>query len=189
MASNTKNVKLGVCKVLYGGTDLGYTKGGVDVTVATETHEVQVDQYGKTPINEYVMGRTITVKVPMAETTLDNLVAVMPGAKLVTTGTGDQTKKRVDIPTGVGTNLIEIAKPLVLHPVDKLDTDTSEDLVIPLAATAGGLEFGYKLEDERIYNCEFKGYPDPTTGRLFAFGDPTVDGGAANPAITTGASS
>ncbi|WP_151708804.1 hypothetical protein [Acinetobacter brisouii] len=169
MASDIKNVKLGVCKVTFGGTDLGYTKGGVDVTVATETHQVQIDQFGQTPINEYIMGRTVTVKVPMAETTLQNLVAVMPGAKLV----GNGEVLRVDVPTSIGTNLLDFAKELVLHPISKADADKSEDFVVPLAATAGALDYGYKLENERIFNCEFKGYP-ATDGKLFAIGDPAA---------------
>ncbi|EGT88588.1 hypothetical protein ABNIH1_18950, partial [Acinetobacter baumannii ABNIH1] len=36
MASDVKNVKLGVCKIMFDGVDLGFTKGGVDVTVSTE---------------------------------------------------------------------------------------------------------------------------------------------------------
>ncbi|EOD9812545.1 hypothetical protein ACJ8GG_003588, partial [Acinetobacter baumannii] len=69
MASDVKNVKLGVCKIMFDGVDLGFTKGGVDVTVSTETHKVQVDQFGQTPINEYILGRTVVVKAPLAETT------------------------------------------------------------------------------------------------------------------------
>lgn len=86
MASNTKNVKLGVCQVFFDGVDLGYTQGGVEVTVTTETHKVNIDQFGSTTINEYIMGREVMAKVPMAETTLENLVLIMPGATLVTTG-------------------------------------------------------------------------------------------------------
>ncbi len=78
MASSTENVKLGVCTVLFDGNDLGYTKGGVEVEVATTTHEVKVDQFGETPISELITGRTVTVKTPLAETTLENLVAIMP---------------------------------------------------------------------------------------------------------------
>jgi hypothetical protein len=280
MASNTKNVKLGVCKVIYNGTDLGYTSGGVEVTVATDTHKVMVDQFGKTPINEYIMGRTVSAKCPLAETTLENMVAIMPGATLTTVGgaaatgsitvttnltdgqtlvvngitltaktvpvantdfavggssattatnlqqalandgfpefgdftatvstnvvtltaknkgaaanaitlaTGtagasitmsgatlsggtDPTSKSVDVGNGVGTNLLAIAKPLRLHPVGNLDTDVSDDFVIPLAATAGALKFAYKLEDERVYDTEFTGYADPVTGKLFTVG-------------------
>lgn len=174
MASNTKNVKLGVCKVLYGGVDLGYTIGGVDVTVKTDTHKVLVDQFGKTPVNEYVMGREVTVKVPLAETTMENLVKIMPGAFLMT-DTIDPTKKVVTIPTAIGTNLLDIAQALVLHPVSNADSDKSEDFTVFKAATAGALQFAYKLENERIYSCEFNGYPDVENGsKLFAIGDTSI---------------
>lgn len=86
MASSTRNVKLGVCSVTWDGVDLGYTKGGVEVTIATTTHEVKVDQFGDTPIDDYIMGRTCKAKVPLAETTLQNLARIMPGAVLKQNG-------------------------------------------------------------------------------------------------------
>ena len=172
MASDIKNVKLGVCKVTFDGQDLGYTKGGVEVSVKTETHKVMVDQFGKTPINEYVMGREVQVKVPLAETTLENLVKIMPGAALVTDSV-DPTKKVVNVPTGIGSNLLDIAKVLVLHPIGKPDSDKGDDFTVFKAATAGALQFSYKLEDERVYSCEFNGYPD-AQGKLFAVGDTTA---------------
>lgn len=276
--SDTKNVKLGVCKVFYDGVDLGYTQGGVDVTVKTETHKVNVDQFGKSTINEVILSRDVTAKVPLAETTLENLVRIMPGATMNITGgaaatgaitiatnpadgetvtvngvlitfkttltTGNQVKlgasatatatalaaflnasslpalsvatytaaaavvnvaydiaaaagnafslaagqatvtvsgatltggtnptaKRVDVPTAIGTNLLDQAKLLRLHPKALLDTDQSEDFVIPLAATPGALNFSYQLEKERIFEIEFNGYPDPNTEKLFYIG-------------------
>lgn len=86
MANDTKAVKLGVCTVLFDGIDLGFTKGGVEVEVSTSTHEVKIDQFGDTPIGEIVTGRNVKAKVPMAETTLDNLALTMPGSTLVTNG-------------------------------------------------------------------------------------------------------
>lgn len=169
--NDVKNVKLGVCKVFFDGQDLGFTKGGVDVTVATETHKVQIDQYGQTPINEFVMGRTVAVKVPLAETTLANLAKIMPGATLVTDATTNIA--RVDVPTSVGTSLLDYAKTLTLHPINKDAADKSEDFTVPVAATAGALEYAYKLEDERIFNCEFNGYPNEK-GILFSVGDPAA---------------
>ena len=280
MASDTKNVKLGVCRIVFDGNDLGYTQGGVEVTVSTETHKVNVDQFGKTSINEYIMGRDVMVKVPLAESTLDNLVLVMPGSTLVTDGvkatgtitvttqptngqtvtvngktvtfrtvpvgpldvaigatvaataanlqnvldssfdgavaaaeytvagavvtatydlrglagntftlvtgtagasvtmsgatlTGglDATTARVDVTNGVGVDLLTIAKELRLHPKSKADNDKSEDFVIPLANTPGGLKFAYKVDTERVYECDFSGFPDPVTGRLFYIGN------------------
>lgn len=82
-SSSTKNVKLGACRITYDGKDLGLTKGGVEVDVTTETHPVTVDQYGESIINEYITKRNIKVSCPLAETTLENLVAIMPGAKKI----------------------------------------------------------------------------------------------------------
>ena len=89
--SDTKNVKLGVAKITFGGVDLGYTKGGVEVEVATETHKVQVDQFGASDINEYIQGRSCTVRCPLAETTVENMVRIMPGATLTETGGANAT--------------------------------------------------------------------------------------------------
>lgn len=285
MASDTKNVKLGVCQIFYDGIDLGYTKGGVDVAVTTTTHELNIDQFGKTAISESITGRDVKIKVPLAETTVENLVRIMPGAVLVSTGgvaatgaftsggqmvaaetitingtvitlkaagtavaennevnlgateaatltnlaafinastdinlalvsasasatvltvtanekgvagnaitttevsalgtwaattllTGaDATKKRVDVSTSISTDLLSIAKELRLHPTNKLASDKSDDFIVPLAGTGGGMQFAYKLEDERIFSVEFTGYPNPTTGKLFSVGDPTA---------------
>ena len=299
MSSSTKNVKLGVCKVCFAGTDLGYTKGGVEVSVKTDTHKVNIDQFGKTSINELIMGREITAKVPMAETTIENLAITMPGATIVQTGgtvasgtitfstaaaaandtvtvngtvftfkaapatafevapgatfgasadnlyaaliaSADQnvnaasythtagtgliamkygtsaaygiigkqttdgnaftlvktfvapancvvsgatltgganpTSTSVSVATGIGTDLLSIAKELRFRPVSKYNAagvftgDITEDFAIPLAGTAGALNFAYKLEDERVFSVEFTGYPDSTTGKLFTIG-------------------
>jgi hypothetical protein len=288
MASNTKNVKLGVCQVLFDGVDLGYTQGGVEVTVKTDTHKVVVDQFGKTSINEYIMGRECSAKVPLAETTIDNMVAIMPGATMTTvggtaasgiitigatmpvtndtitvngvvytykttpvlstdlaipatgpagatalaavlnastqqavatayysatasavtvtygnqliygtagkpglegnvftlaksgtsvtvsganlTGGADSTSKSVTVTNGIGVDLLSIAKELRFHPVSKLATDFSEDFIMPLAATPGALKFAYKLENERVYDVDFTGFPDPVTGKQFQVG-------------------
>lgn len=169
MASNTQNVKIGVCKITYGtganAIDLGYTKGGVEVEVTTETHKTTVDQFGNTPIGEYIMGREIVVRAPLAETTIENLKATMPGTEVNDGVDG----KSATVSTGVGTNLRDIAEELRLHPQGLPEDDESEDLVIPLAATAGAMRFAYKLDDERVFNVEFNGYPNEA-GELFRIG-------------------
>jgi hypothetical protein len=277
MTSSTENIRMGTCRVIYDGTDLGFTSGGVEVTVATTTHETKVDQFGDTVANEYVMGRTISVKAPLVETTLENMAKIIPGAvltgdgvkatgsitfsgqpsandtitvggvvftfkasavldtdlviganlaatlaaaaikidakiALVTvsasatvltitgaqqgaeansvtlaksgttatvsgatlTGGVDATKRKVSVSSGTGISLLSVAKELVLHPIAKDTNDTSEDLVIPLAATAGAMNFAYKYDAERVFDCEFKGYPNAATGVLFIYGDKTV---------------
>lgn len=172
--SDTRNIKLGTCKVMFDGNDLGFTIGGVELTVTTNTHETKVDQFGDTVVNDRIMGRNIMVKVPLAETTLENLVTIMPGAELV--GTVD--KKKVVVKTGTGLSLLDFAKELVLHPVALPDSDKSEDVVIHKAGTAGAMSYAYKVDEERVFPVEFKGYPDSVTGALFTVGDPTAANGS-----------
>jgi hypothetical protein len=179
MASSTKNVKLGACKITYNGVDLGYTKGGVEAEVTTTTKAITVDQLGETTISEKITKRDIKVKIPLAETTLENLVAIMPGSTLKNDGgAGNARKFRVEVAPGISTNLLEIAQELVLHPVELADSNKTEDLVIFKAATAGGLKFSYQSDNERIFDCSFTGYPVPSEetvgwkrGLLFALGD------------------
>jgi hypothetical protein len=282
MASNTNNVKMGVCKILYKGVDLGYTKGGVEVDVTTGTHTVNIDQFGESVVNQFINKRDIKVTCPLAETTLENLVMTMPGATMKASGAvkasgtitvttnpsandtitvgpatnktvftfkasatnvneitigadatataanivatlgasvadgvtdcaytsaagvvtvtydtvgtegnawtlaksstniavsgatlsgGTNGAKRVDVTVGLETgSLLALGGKLVLHPIAN-GSDTSEDLEIPYAATPGGMKFAYKHNDERIFNVEFMGYPDPTTKVLFKLGD------------------
>lgn len=168
------NVRIGVCSVTFKGIDMGFTQGGVEVEVSTETHKVLVDQFGSTPLAENIMGRTIVVRCPFAETTLDNMVALMPGATLITDGV-DPLIKYVQVTSGVGDNMLDAAGLLTLHPKDKLVGDASEDFTVFLASTAGALNFAYKVDEERIFNVEFSGYVDTANGdRLFAFGDTTA---------------
>lgn len=167
----TENVKLGVCTVTFDGNDLGLTKGGVEVEVATETYEVMVDQFGNSPVNEYILARTVTIRVPLAESTLENLQKIMPGTTIVTSGSIPNLKKRADVQNGTGLNLLDYAEKLVLHPKALPSTDKSEDFIVPLAATSGAVSYAYKLDEERIFNVEFKGYPNATTGLLFQIGD------------------
>lgn len=285
MANNPSNIRLGPCRVRWGGIDLGLTKGGVQVEVQTSTKEVTVDQYGEAPVNEYITSRSLTVTAPFAETDIDTLHTLMSGtgstmvgdgAKAsgsITIGTGNaanndtvtvngviftfkttptalrdvrigaseaatalnllyalQTStsaavvvayysldtvdakkvninyalsgtagnsftlaktstnvtvsgatlaggtaatagRRVEVTSSVGTSLYTTAKELLLRPSDRADNDFSEDFVVPIAGVQGNLTFAYQLNDERLFNLTFKGYPNTVTGLLFIYGD------------------
>lgn len=170
--NNPSQIKLGTCKVFFDNVDLGLTIGGVEFELTTTTHDYKVDQFGDTAVNSIITGRQPKVTVPLAETTLDNLIATMPGATLVIDKTM-ATKRRVDIKTGVGVSLFDLAKELRLHPIALPDTDKSEDIILPKAATGGNIKFAYKLDSERVFNVEFKGYPD-ANGLIVQFGDKTA---------------
>jgi hypothetical protein len=174
MPISAENIKMGTCKILFDGVDLGLTMGGVEVQVETTTKETKVDQFGDTVANETIMGRNITVSMPLIETTLDNMVSLLPGTTKVIDAT-DPTKIKANVTSGTGISLILRAKELVLHPIELPDLDVTEDLTIPLAATAGSMSFAYKYDEERVFDTTFKGYPDRDAGGLlFIYGDKTA---------------
>lgn len=169
--ANIEDVKIGPCSVTFDGTDLGYTKGGVTATVATDTYEVTVDQGGTSVKKEKIIGRSITAEVPMVETSIEKAMLIMPGATLVT-DSSDANKKRMDVSVGIGVDLVDLAKSLVLHPTEA-GSDVSLDVIIPKAATAGAMELVYSNDAERVYNTTWKGYAD-ANNLLFQIGDLTA---------------
>ena len=163
-----EDVKLGACSITYNGVNLGVTKGGVEVEVETETYTVSVDQYGDSPIKEYITARSVTVRAPLAETSLANLSSLVPGAEAVyTVGAGS----KVQVKQGIGEDLQYGAQKLVLHPIGSPAGYTEDDFSIPLAGLKGNLSYAFKLDEERIFNVEFSGYPDEyNNGVLFMVG-------------------
>lgn len=169
---NVNNVKMGACSVKWGGNDLGYTMGGVDVAIKTNTKPVNVDQFGDSVIDEFIMGRTVQITVPMAESDLQKLALAIPGSTLVIDGQ-TPTKMMLQVNVNQGQSLRALAQALILHPTANLPTDLSGDFLVPIASPSGNMDFAYTYDKERVYKVTFMGYPDNTTGELFVFGDPT----------------
>lgn len=178
MSGNAQNIRLGTCNIYYGtaGSEqlMGLTIGGVEVEVTTDTQQIMADQYGDTIVKENIRGRNCVVRMNLAETTVDNMATIMPGATLVGSGS-----KKTIVSTAVGIDLLSQAQQLILRPVELDDTvtpanaDKSEDFTVPQAATAGALNFAYSKDNERVFNTEFRAYPT-STGTLFEYGDPAA---------------
>lgn len=113
MTVTSEKIRLGAADVTFDGTDLGATKGGVEVEVTTEKYTVKADQTGETPLKDIITGTTVTITVPMAETNLTKLQTMLPQSVLQSasgsTPTGWQTNNvagysvadtSVDIDTG-----------------------------------------------------------------------------------------
>lgn len=175
MSGDTTKIRLGTCNIYFGGDTpadrLGLTIGGVEVEVTTETQKTMVDQYGDTTVKETIRGRNLVVRTQLAESTVDNMVKLMPGATLLSTG-----GSRAVVSTGIGIDLRDLAKQLILRPInldDDTNPDKTEDFTIPLCSTPGGLNFAYSKDNERVFDTEFNAYPTPD-GTLYEYGDPAA---------------
>ena len=99
----------------------------------------------------------------------ENSSAITASGATLAGGT-DGTVRNVALATGIGISLLTTALPLVLHPNNKPDGDTSEDFIVPLANTPANITFAYKFDNERVFTCEFTGYPNLSTGALCSYG-------------------
>lgn len=175
------SIKIGVCDIFWTPAPsatvtnpaevfLGLTKGGVELTYTPEFKELTVDQFGKTPVEQVLIGETVVVKAPLAETSLDKLKMFSH------TGTWDPVAKKLTFGSLPGLKLGNQAGRLRLHPIAN-GTDSTEDVTVYKAVNKGALKLNYKVEDETIYECEFNGMikrSNASGAYLWEIGDSTT---------------
>lgn len=149
--SSILNVKLGVCKVYFGGVDMGHTIGGVEVTYAPEYHETKVDEFAGVA-ERWLVGEKLSAKVPLAE----NVLATI---KEAITHSTDQTD-HITLGSTAGKRSSTLAKLLVLHPVANESSDYSDDVGIYKAHVANEITIAYKNDGEQIIEAVFDGLVD-----------------------------
>lgn len=172
--ASAENIQLGSCSVTFNGVDLGYTKGGVDIEIKTDTQKFTVDYFNRTVVREYVVNRTATVTIPMSETTYDNFKLMFAGSNYY----DDGSTEKVNIITATGELLNDYSATLVLHPTGVDPADKSLDVTFPTCYPLGNTSFSFKPNEERIYEVEFNVIHNSTTGVLFVVGDPATAEGS-----------
>lgn len=163
------NVKIGACNVSFKGVDLGHSIGECTVNYSPDWYDMKVNKYGTTVVDKYLKGESFTVKVPLAESTIANLIV---GAPAMTNGTTKAT-----IGKDAGTRASTLAGLLVLHPQNNDSDDLSEDVVMHKAISVNELPISFSNEGERIIEVTFQALVDETKtdgNRLGLIGDSTT---------------
>ena len=172
-----QSIKLGVCDCYWvpSGSKsevfLGLTKGGVELNYNPEWYEITVDQFGNTLTDAALIGETISVKIPLAETDMNKL------KMFCHTGTWDEETKKLTFGRFPGMRLETVAGSLRLHPIAN-GMDRSEDVTIYKAVNRAPLVLNYRIDGERIYETEFFGMIKRSNGPgkfLFEIGDSTTE--------------
>lgn len=171
-------LELGPCVVKYGASgsevDLGFTKGGVTVTVETTVADVTTDQLGEVIAKQILVGRNATIKVPFAETDLALMAKIIPLASHVIDSV-DSSKKKTVINTPIGADLVASAAQslLLIKAIGNTESTNANDRFRFYKATPQGeLEFSFSIEDQRVFEVEFVAYPDINQDfALGVFGD------------------
>ncbi|NBI30775.1 hypothetical protein [Chengkuizengella marina] len=169
MPTDKDTIHLGACKVTFdiNGTPLvlDSTKGGVKFMYEETTKELNRDQTGDTPVDEVVIGRKVSLEVPMTRKDLEALALVLPGSEKVGTA-------RVDVYANKVISLLDYAKTVTVEPLAENTTD-DDMITIYNAAPRAKLNYTYDYNNELVTDVTFKGYPD-ADGKLVGFGDPTA---------------
>lgn len=155
MASAT-NVKLGHCQVVFNNQDLGFTKGGVEVSYEPEYHDVMVDNYGNSLVDQILIGEKLTAKVPLAEYILTNLKVAIPQGTYAGSG-----NIRVTIGNAPGQKSLDDAATLVLHPVD-MGSSLAFDVVFYKAIVTSTVLLSHTIDGEKIIEVTFQALIDET---------------------------
>ena len=159
MAQNFSKIEIGPAIVEFGdGADrviFETTIGGVVLTTETTYRDQKTDQTGETVVSRRITGRNVSVTVPFGEYELSVLPKIMVGAVAVTNG----TNTKINLKTGVGHDLLEAAKKVVIKPISH-KTDANYWATIPLAFPQTDLTYSYNNDNERITNVTLQATPD-----------------------------
>ncbi len=147
MAQDITKVKLGTCQVTFNGTDLGHTIGGCEATYEPMFKAINVDKYGGTDVERILIGEKLSVKIPLAETSIANLAAAMPH--------GTRGTQKISVGSVAGKKQTLVGFLLTLHPFANATNDKSEDFNIFKAASSEPVMLPYKNDNERVYEVTF----------------------------------
>lgn len=163
---NIQNVTIGAATITWGGNTLGHTLGGAKLTFDRKFTELEVDKYGKTPVEMALNGQDLQIEVTLAEPIVDYIASSIPEGTLLTGGVG----KKMGLGVDAGATLRQYAKQLILHPVALPNTNVSQDVVIYQAVSVDKLEMDYVVDKQRVYKVMFRALVDENRGNGFRLG-------------------
>ena len=155
------------------GGDLGRTSEGIEITIETQSTEIQANQSGLIVLDEIGQGQTASCTAAFLELTKERLEALIAGAVGDVYTPGGGTK----LIGGGESRLFESLKAnggkLIIHPQRLDKTDRSRDFVFWLSAPKPET-INYSGTDVQTLNCSFTAYLDdskPSEINLYAIGD------------------
>lgn len=143
----------GPCTITFGGIDVGHTLDGVEIAAERELTEVNVDKYGKTPIDLVLTGNNLTVKFKLAQTEWDQWNIAIPETS---SHDGAAAADRADFGADAGYSLRQDAKLLVIHPMKNAATDFSDDVTVYLAVSSESITLPMKIDEQRVIEVTMK---------------------------------
>lgn len=162
----SKAVIEGPCTVVFNGVNLGHTLDGVEVTIERDFTDVNVDRYGKTPIDKILLATRAMVKFKLAQPNFPQLDMSMAETSSFD---GSGSNDRIDIGGDAGFSLRNglagqgQAGLLVIHPINRFG-DLSADVTLYRAASFDNIELAYKVDEQRVVEVNMIALVDESYG-------------------------
>lgn len=154
MATNKNLVGVGAANtVWFGGTDVGGTLGGVELSINQSTFDLEMDQ-SNSALAITLLEKEYFIKIPMAESSIDNIATFFTAAKgTAVTGTTKLILDSDDFPAGTTlgftTDLFGASK--VLHFFfHEAQVDSVESVT-------------YNKGQQAVYGVNFRAFPKTGT--------------------------
>lgn len=159
------NGALGPCDVIHdpivqtGDTGDALNLGGTQGVTLRDTivkSPITADQKGSEPFNQVTTGETVELEATFVQTSFEILAAVLQGFNSYVSGAEGASKGQ-----DIGTDDLSIAKPLELIRLisSAQSPDTDDQLIIPVAAPMGEIEWTYDASGQRVANVKYRCYP------------------------------
>jgi hypothetical protein len=158
MANDITQTKVRNYRATWGSFVGGY-QDKLTMGVKLKTKEVKVGTLGDVVLDERVIGLTGTIKIEFRQLSAAMRNGLMPWSATAGTATPGTAGVSIPmIPAAFHTGLYQYAKELVLHPVDLIDADTSQDVTFT-KAVPWIKEDADGVADNKL-EVEFMIYPD-----------------------------
>lgn len=138
-------------RVTLGGTSMGGTEGGVEISIDSPVTVLTQDQTGVTPLDTRNNGSVVEIKMAFLETaTYAKLKSILfDGTSRVTGGTAVGVG---GILSGVRVGLTD-AVALILHPLDIDDGTLTNDVNVWKCVAKGPVTIKYSGAGKTVYEC------------------------------------
>lgn len=176
MSEISDRINIGVADITFTPADssipvyAGLTQDGTTFKYEAKLHEIKADQYGDTPLDAVVIGETAEVETKVLDTDKENMSNLTSTAKKEMNGSDIRA---VTFGKRAGQRLSNSAGRLQVHPIAAGVGHVDRDIIIYSAYNEPKLELAFKLEEEWVIPCLFKGLPDltrPEGDQLFRIG-------------------
>lgn len=159
---------LGPAVVLWNGSEIGVTYGGIKVKIDDNVAEIKEDGTGVIPVDAVFTGRKVAdIEVPLTRFTIEQLDTIFHGAAAVA--------DVLTISNVVGESMYDSAQPLVIKPLinDVASADSTEWITLYKTFPVAKIELSYDNQNQRVAKFAFQVFPSQESGekgKLGSFG-------------------